>query len=216
MKKIKIRNIASIVGYILINIIVISVVNYWGQSHNIMNEVPKKLGHLYTIEKGDIVLEIDSSEYVRKMKADNIEFYAYTYTQGNGIIGTKFLDTSILSSVYEKYKSEIQKIGQKYNFDVKFNFSPDKYSQDEYFGDCQICKGHFLSININKSQEILIKDFIEEILAIKEIKNLYKVWEEQENYDYQIVHDFSEIIIDGERHFESTIFDYYKKYHQNK
>ena len=107
---------------------------------------------MYSIEIEDIVYEESTSEYIRKIKADDMYFYIYIYNVGNGLNENTYIFTFLLSSVYEKYKNQIQSFGAKYDLNVIFNFSINNYEKKEYFANCESCKGHFITIKATSSQ----------------------------------------------------------------
>lgn len=179
------------------------------ENNSVDESVKNTFENIYSIELEDKVYEESSSKYIRKMKADDMDFYVYTYNQGNGLNGDTYIYTSLLSSVYEKYKNQIQNLGIKYGLNVVFNFSANNYEIKDYFDDCSSCKGHFITISATSSQSDSILNFVNDILAINEIKNLYDIWLNNNNYKY-FVYDYTEIIIDGNDYFPQSIFDYYK------
>lgn len=195
---------------ISISLIILLIITGCNKKNNSIDETVKnKFEGIYSIEIKDKVYEENSSEYIRKMKANDMDFYIYTYNQGNGLDGDTYIYTSLLSSVYEKYKNQIQNMSIKYGLNIAFNFSASKYETKDYFDNCHSCKGHFITINATSSQNDSILSFVNEVLSINEIKSLYDIWLKNDNYKY-FVYDYSEIIIDGNNFFPQSIFDYYK------
>lgn len=92
------------------------------ENNSVYKSVKNVFENIYSIELKDKVYEESSSKYIRKMEADDIDFYVYTYNQRNGLKGDTYIYTSLLSSVYEKYKNQIQNFGIKYGLNVAFNF----------------------------------------------------------------------------------------------
>lgn len=189
--------------------ILLSITGCGKEKNNVDESVKNAFENIYSIEPEDKVYEESSLEYIKKMKADEMDFYVYTYNQGNGLNGDTYIYTSLLSSVYEKYKNQIQNLGIKYGLDVVFNFSTNNYETKDYFDDCRSCKGHFIAVNATSNQSDSILNFVNDILAINEIKNLYDIWLNNNYYEY-FVYDYTEIIIDGNDYFPQSIFDYYK------
>lgn len=187
---------------------------------NVINDTTQKVenafSNLYEIERLDVVSENGSyhENTIRKMKANDMDFYFITYSQGNGLdSNNRYIYTSILSSVYEKYQNQIKNSASKYQIDVSFNFTADKYIEEDYFNNCPACKGHFITININSYQKENLTKFINEILSIEEINNLYEKWVNDGVYEYRgsefFVYDYSDIFVDGDKYAASSIFEYY-------
>ena len=187
---------------------------------NIIDETTTKVENafssLYEIERLEVISENGSSHQntIRKMKANDMDFYFITYSQGNGLdSNNRYIYTSILSSVYEKYQNQIKNLALKYQIDISFNFTTDKYKEEDYFDDCPACKGHFITVNINSYQRENLSKFINEVLAIDEINNLYQKWLNDGVYEYLgsefFVYDYSDIFFDGDKNSTSSIFEYY-------
>ncbi len=80
------------------------------ENSNVDESVKNAFENIYSIKLEDKVYEESSLEYIRKMKADEMDFYVYTCNQGNGLNGDTYIYTSLLSSVYEKYKNQIKNL----------------------------------------------------------------------------------------------------------
>ena len=175
---------------------------------NNIDKVEEKLGKLYNISNEYVVKKYNNGK-ITKMKANDMTFYVYETSVGNGTFsGTKFLYSSILSSVYEKHKEEIKTIAKKYNIEVKFNHTTDDYVDKEYFNNCKVCKGHFMTINIVDKEKKDVDNLVLEIIEIKEIKDLYNLWLTNSS-NINAVYDFSYVDDNSEYTFQS-LFKYYK------
>lgn len=174
--------------------------------HEITTKVENTFDSLYTIERLEVVSKVEggSSNVVRKMKADNMDFYLYTYNEGNGLTGNDYIYTTILSSVYKKYETQIKNSAINYGIDI--NYETEKLY---WLKKCESCEGvSVLKINANSYQTNELNNFIKDILNITEIKELYKIWLNTKTYEYY-VDDDSKIIINGDNS-STSIFEYYK------
>ena len=96
------------------------------------------------------------------MSANDTVFYVKSAYDGNaaGGLGNTDIETSILSSLYLKYKSQIELLAKKNNLNIIFN----DYSMEDIF----LYNNYTIEINTNISNIDNVKKFCEEVIEIEE------------------------------------------------
>ena len=167
---------------------------------------------MYKIKFGKKIYDVYPVEVI-KATANDMDFYIEIAYHGNGTFWSDtYVYTSIVSSVYEKYRKSIEEIALKYGLSLKYNFSTIEYSDGNHFNYCPICDWEFITIDARNKDETAISQFVNDIMSIDEIRNLYELSGDGTS---TVIIDYSKIITGGEFTDYTRIFEYYKDMNNN-